>query len=266
MLDRVGRQPGRGHRLAPAGEAVVGGGHVGRAGDRADARAAAGDQQLGGLPLACGVVDVDVGHPVAAGPRAAAEDARQAEVGEVLGEPVVAVVGDDQRAVDVPVGEVAQGPRGGGARPGQQQHELDVALPQHPGHPAQGAGEERVGEDPVVGLGHDHGDRVRTPGDQAAGRRVRDVAELAHRQVDRGLGAGADPLAAVDGARGRGARDTRDTGHLVQGGGPGAERGPRGVHARHVSGPSDSTAGSVPERDSSAYHRALDLGIRCWVS
>ena len=69
------------------------------------------DQQLGRLALAQGVVDVDVGHPVAAGPRPAAEDAGQAEVGEVLGEPVVAVVGDHERAVDVAAVEVAQGAR-----------------------------------------------------------------------------------------------------------------------------------------------------------
>ena len=177
VLDGVVGQPGGGHRLAPAGEAVLGGGHVGGSGDGADPRAAALDQHLGRLALACGVVDVDVGHPVAAGPGPAAEDAGQVEVGQVLGQAVVAVVGDDEGAVDVAVGEVAQGARRRRAGPREQQHELDVALAQHPGHAAQGAGEERVGEDAVVGLGHDDRDRVRTPRDQAAGRGVGDVAE-----------------------------------------------------------------------------------------
>ena len=88
---------------------------------------------LGGLALAGHVVDVDVGHPVAAGPGPAAEDAGQADAGEVLGEPVVAVVGDDQGAVDVAVGEVAQRARRSSAGRGQQQHELDVALAPAPG-------------------------------------------------------------------------------------------------------------------------------------
>ena len=116
VLDGVGLEPGRGHRLPPSLEAVDTGGHVSRTGDRADAPAAASDEHLAGLALAGGVVDVDVGHPVTTGPRPAAEDAGQAEVREVLGEAVVAVVGGDHGAVDVAVGEVAQGACGRRAR------------------------------------------------------------------------------------------------------------------------------------------------------
>ncbi len=216
--DGVVGQAGGGHRLPPADEAVLGGGHVGGPGDGADAAAAALDEHLGRHPLAGGVVDVDVRHPVARRPRPAAEDARQVEAAQVVGQPVVAVVGDDERAVDVAVGEVAQGAGGRGAGPGQQQHELHVAVAEHPGDPAQRAGEERVGEDPVVGLGHDDGDRVRTPRHQAARGGVGDVAERAHGRVDRRLRARADPLAAVDRAGRGGARDAGDPGHLVEGG------------------------------------------------
>ena len=221
---------------------------------------------LGRLALARDVVDVDVGHPVAAGPGTAAEDAGQADVGEVLGEPVVAVVGDDQGAVDVAVGEVAQRARRRRAGTGEQQHQLDVALAQHPGHAAQRAGEERVGEDAVVGLGDDHGDRVRTPRDQAARRRVGDVAQRAHRRVDGRLGARADPLAAVDRTGRRGARDARDPGHLVEGGLTRAHGAARGGHSRHASGPRLVGAGRVPVRASSAYQWALDFGVRRCVA
>ena len=212
------------------------------------------------------VVDVDVRHPVTRRPGPAAEDAGQVEPGHVLGEAVVAVVGDHQRAVDVPVGEVAQGARRRGAGTREQQHELDVALAEHAGHAAQGAGEERVGEDPVVGLGHDDRDRVGTPRDEAARRGVGDVAERAHRGVDRGLRAGTDPLAAVDGAGRGGAGDAGDPGDLVEGGRPRRRALPRPVHAGHGSHSAGSAAGRPPCLDTSAYQRALDFGVRACVS
>ena len=90
-------------------------------------------------PAAGDVVGVDVGDLVGAGPRPADEGAGQVEGGEVVGQAVVAVVRDHQGAVDVAVAEVAQHPLLLLARARQQQHQLQVALGEHPGDAAQGA-------------------------------------------------------------------------------------------------------------------------------
>ena len=216
-------------------------------------RAAAVDEDPRGLAAAGDVVDVDVRHPVAA-PRPADEDARQPDRGEVVGQAVVAVVGGDDGAVDVAVREVAQGARPLGPRRRQQQHELEVARGEHAVDAAQGTGEERVAEDPLVGLGDDHRHRVGTPRHQAARGRVRHVAERAHRLVDGRPRRRADPRPAVDGPRRRRPRDARDPGHLV-------ERR-LAVHRRHGSDPGSSSASGPPAE----YQCALAFGVRRCVS
>jgi hypothetical protein len=209
--------------------------------------AAALDEDPRGLAPAGDVVDVDVRHAVAA-PRAPDEDARQPDRHQVVGQAVVAVVRGDHGTVHVSVREVTHRARALGARRRQQQHELEVAGGQHPVDPAQGPGEERVAEHALVRLRDDDRDRFRAARDQRPRGRVRHVAQRPDGLVDRPPGGRADPRSAVDRAGRRGARDARDTGHLVE--------GRLAVHRSHGSDPAAATR---------AYQCALDFGVRCWV-
>ena len=102
-----------------------------------------------------------------------------------LGQRVVVVQGEQQHAVDVLAGQVVG--RGGlcacaGLR--EQQHQLAVGVAQGRTDPADHTGEERLTEDPLLGLGDHQRDRVGAPGDQGAGRRVGHVAELGDGRLD----------------------------------------------------------------------------------
>ena len=185
--DRVGGEPGGVQSGSPTGGPVGAGAHVDGAGDRADAAAAALDQDVGDLASAGEVVGVGVEDLLGTRQRPADERDRQPDGREVVGESIVAVVGDDDRAVDVPATQVAQRPVHLLARLGDQQHDLQVALGEHLGHDVQGAGEERVGEDPLVRLRHDHRDRVGPARHQRAGGRVGEIAQRLHGLGD-GLG------------------------------------------------------------------------------
>ena len=135
------------------------------------------------------------------------------------------VVRDDDRAVDVPVAQVADGALAlAGA--GDDEHHLHVGVGERRAQAVERAREERVRQDALVGLGHHEGDRVGALGDQRAGGAVRGVAEVGDRGLDRGERLGRHAQTAVDGAGGCRARDTGALGDLLER----RRGGPRGVH------------------------------------
>ena len=73
------------------------------------------------------------------------------------------------------------------------EHELHVVRGDGGVHAAQHEGEERVGEEPLLGLGHDEGDRVAAAGHQRPRRPVRDVRQLGGGAQHRVAGVVADP-------------------------------------------------------------------------
>src|SRR5450756_836121 len=202
---------------APAGETVDPCCHVKGAGDGGDPGAPSGDQVLGCDPPAGGVVQVDVRHVLGHGPRPPDEHAGQVGVHQDLVEGVVTVVGDDNGAVDVPVEQVVRRALRSFTAPGDQQDQLDVRRLERRADALQRAGEVGVCEHALVRLGYHKSDGVGAPGDQAASRAVRWVAEQGDRLVDRGLGGRAHLQAAVDGPRGGRSRDTCLFGDLLQG-------------------------------------------------
>lgn len=184
----------------------------------------------------------------------------------MLGEPVVAVVGDHEGTVHVAVAQVAHRAGALGARTRQQQHELEVALGQNPVHAAEPAGEERVTEDAFVRLREDHGHRVGTPRRQAARCPVGREAEPADRGVDGGLCPRTDPVTPVDRPGRGGPGHARQLRNLFEGGGPDrGVPGSTGVHARHASDSRTASAGRTPVDAIPAYQCALALGVRSCV-
>ena len=220
--DRVVGQAGVTERVPPADHPVHAGGHVERAGDGPDAPAAAVDHPLGGDAPAGDVVDVDVAqaareHRVGL-EEAAHEDGGQHGRPELRLEVVAAVVRRHDDAVHVAAAQVAANPPALLARPGEQQHELEVGPGQPLADAREGAAEERVGEDALVRLGHHEGYRVGPPGHEGPGGAVRCVPEAGDGVVDRRLRLGGDSQATVDGARrGRPGYPGR-LGHVIQGG------------------------------------------------
>ncbi len=174
---------GVGHDVPEPVEPVDGGGLVEGAGDVRDAGTPQRDQVAYGRAGASPVVTVDVhrGRRVAgavapAGP--AAEHGRHARAVDQLGQRVVEVQREDERAVDVSAGEVPAHPRVVVAALREQQDELRVVRRQLLADAAELETEEGVGEDPGLRFGDDDGDRVVAPGDQAAGSLVGNVTEF----------------------------------------------------------------------------------------
>ena len=175
---RLVAQPGRLQRRAIAGQPVLAGAHVQRAGDGGDGAPADLQQVLGGQPGAAGVVGVDVVERLGAGQRAAAEHGRHRLRLQLLRQLVAAVQGQQQHPVHVATGGVVHEPpvlvRAGGHREDQLQAGLGghrLGGPQH-------AEEERVGEQPVLGLGDQERHRVAAPGHQRAGGPVGGVGDV----------------------------------------------------------------------------------------
>ncbi len=177
---------------------------------------------LDGDAAAAAVVAVDIEQlavGVGAGPaRAAADDGGQADPAGHLGQRVAVVEGEQQGAVDVAAGQVAADALVVLLVLDEQQHHLVVGGGQLAADPAQVLGEERVGEEPALGLGHDDGDGAVAPGDQGAGGEVGDVAEFVHGLLHLGAQGLAYARAAVHDAGGGRAGDPGTFGDGLQGG------------------------------------------------
>ena len=203
--------------------------------------------------------------------RPADQDGGDAGPLQGAGERVVAVQGGEQHAVDVAAGHVPLQPPPVGQVLGDQQHELDPGPGQGGADPADHAGEERLGEEAGVRLGHDQGDRVGPPGDQAPGGPVGHVAELGHGPLDLGSHGRADLGRPVDDPRDGRPGDPGQGRHLLEGRWDSSPRGPGleapGPPAHPV--PSPLGPGGRPSRPpraiASRYQRALSLGSRRWV-
>ena len=137
---------------------------------------------------------------------------------------------DEDDAIDVAGGQVADGAALVDLVVGHQQDELQVPSGQGRADTADEAREERIVEQPVRGFRDDHRDRLAAAGDEAPRRPVRDVSESIDGLLDRASNVGADLGGPVDDARDGGAGHARHPGDLVQRrDGPGA----RGLELRH---------------------------------
>lgn len=194
--------------------------------------AAEGDEVLDGQPGAAAVVAVDVGL---AGPygvavaqqRAAAEDGREAEPVDDLGQPVVPVTGaqgEQDRAVDMAAAEVVGHARVVVGFLQEQQDGLGAVECEFAADAAQQEVEEGVDEEPVLGLGGDHGDGVRAVGDELPGPLVGDVTQLGDHPADPVDDLRPDPGLPVDHPGHGRLRDSRLPGDVF-------ERGPPYVRA-----------------------------------
>src|SRR5690606_4872880 len=146
-----------GHGVAVAVDPVHGRGLVEGPGDVRDTAAAEADEMPYGVAGTAPVVAVDVDDAVAAagevGP--AAEHGRDPGALDQLGQRVVDVQRDDQRAVDMAAGEVTADAGVVVTVLGEQQYVLVVVVGQFLADAAQLAGEEGVGEDAGRRFGDD---------------------------------------------------------------------------------------------------------------
>ena len=190
--------------------------HVLRPRDRGDdpppAADQMGDSRLGALP----VVDVDVAR-LDVLRRPPDEHDRHPGRAETRGQGIVLVEADQERAVDVPGGQVVGGPGFVRDGLGHQQDELPVARCELGADAAQQAREERVTEQPAGRLGDDHCDRIAAAGDQAAGGPVGDVAEAIDGCLDVDADVRADSRRSVHDARDGRPGDARHVGDLLEG-------------------------------------------------
>ena len=127
-----------------------------------------------------------------------------------------AVVGRDDRPVDMPGLEVADHPRSTVAGLGHRQHHLHVGVAEGLECAVVDLREVGIGEHALVGLRHDHGDHAGPPGHQRAGSAVGVVVELGD-----GLAHGLGGLCghqrpAVHHSRDRGPGDARDAGNVLE--------------------------------------------------
>ena len=164
---------------------------------------------------AAAVVGVDVGQ-VLPGARPAIEDGRDPGLGQRPGQRVVAVERDEDDAVHVALADVALDLHVLALTPGQEQEELKLGVRDGGRDPLHDRGEERVGENPALGLGDHERDRVGAPRDEAAGGAVRDVAQTLDRLLDGLAGVGADLRRAVDDTGDGRRRDVRQAGDLLE--------------------------------------------------
>ncbi|SED10287.1 hypothetical protein SAMN05428945_3843 [Streptomyces sp. 2224.1] len=207
-------------RIAVAVEPVHRGCLVERSGDHGDPAAAAAEEVAYGLAGAVAVVGVDVQRPgVAVGARPAGPAAVDGGQPGALGharQRVVAVQREHQRAVDMPGRQIAADAAVVGGPLDEHQQELGVGRGQFAADAPQLASEERVAEDPGLGLGDDHRDRSRAAGDQGAGRAVRYVPQRGDRLVNPFADRGPYARTAVDHAGHRGAGDPGERGDRLQ--------------------------------------------------
>ena len=160
-----------------------------------DAAAPPVDEVLRGQAAALDVVGVDVlDVALVGGQRPPDEHVGHARRLQRAVQLVVAVVGHDDRAVDVPVAQVAHGAL---ALAGAGDHEdhLDVGVGERGAQAVEGAREERVRQHALVGLRDHQGDRVGALGDERACGAVRGVAQVGDGGLDRGEGLGRDAQA-----------------------------------------------------------------------
>ena len=97
------------------------------------------------------------------------------------------------------------------------EHELHVVRGDGGVHPPQDEREERVGEEPLLRLGHDEGDRVAAAGHQRPRGPVRDVRQLGGGAQDGVAGVVADPGRPGEHAAGGGPRDPGARGDRLEG-------------------------------------------------
>ncbi len=164
-----------GHRLAEAGQAVLGGRDSGGAADHDHPTATPPVEVVGGEAGSVAVREIHVADRDRAR-RPGEQHCGQADFDQSGGQRVVRVGGDEDRAVGAALLEVADHlvPRLGGV--GDHQQGVQSARTQCADHAAEGAAEERVGEDAVPGLvraldgaadtGEHQGDRTGPAGDE----------------------------------------------------------------------------------------------------
>jgi len=243
-----GRDPGQVALVAGAAHH-----HVRGPGDRGDPLPAAVHEVVDREPGAEHVVGIDVRALLVLGGPAAQDDG-QPSGPDPLGQVVVVVQREQQHAVDVLPGEVVVEPPVALRGVREQQDQLEPGVAQCGADAADHSGEERLAEDPLLGLRDHHRDRVRALGDQRAGGLVGHVAELRDGALDRLPRPLGDLGAAVDDAGGRTAAHTGCRGHLLEG-------RPRARLPRHGVSMSPRAA-----RTNCAYHAPLAFGVRRWVS
>ena len=201
-----------------------------------------GQQVLDGDAAAAAVVGVDVGQEPVAARRSAREHRRDPGRGEQVGQRVAGVQRHQHDAVDVALGDVPLDLRPFARALDHQQHQLQLGVGDSRRDAADHRGEERVGEDPVLGLGEHDRDGVGLPGDQAAGRPVGHVAQRRDDPLDGRPRGRADPGRAVDDAR------HRRGGHPCLAGDLAERRPVRCADGLAVGGADRSGAPEVPER------------------
>ena len=249
--------PGLAQGLAPAGEPVGAGCHVGRTGDGGDRSAAAADQVGARTASPAHVVGVDEadGRRVRSVPGVPGDDARDAGGDEPAGQRVVTTGRKQQHAVGVAPQQVALDARPVRLVLDHQQHQLVAGAGQRGGDAPDRAGEEGVAEQAGARLRDHEGDGVAAVGRQAPSRTVGRVAELLDRALDSRAGAVRHAGAAVDDPRHGRPRDAGAGGHVLQ---------------RAPGGGRPASAGHAPGRPLAAMtsrnHRALALGVRRWVA
>ena len=180
----------------------------------------------------------------------------QAACADPVGQPVVVVQGQQQHAVDVLPGQVVVEVRPlRWALCASSSTSWRLRVGERGADAADHAGEERLAEDPLLGLGDDQRHRVGALGDQRAGGRVRHVAELGDRLLDGLPRLLRDLRAAVDHARRGAAADAGQRRHLLEG------RAGCAVAASWR-----SVCRRVRPARSRAYQRPLALIVRRWVA
>lgn len=143
------------------------------------------------------------------GMRPTAVDHRDPRPVDDGGQGVVVVQRERQGAVDVPAPEIAGDPVVVPRTLHPQQHQLGVVRGQFPADAPYLLLEERVREDPELGLRDDHRHGAVAPGDQGAGRVIGHVTEFVDRPADLLDQRRPYARAPVDDPRGRGAGHLR---------------------------------------------------------
>lgn len=215
-------------------------------------RPAPGEQVGNGGAGALEVVGVDRGERLVLA-AAAADDHRNVELLQQLGQRIVRVDRDQQDAVDPVGGQVLGQSAALAVAADQGEQQLHLGVGERRAHPAHYVGEVRLREEARLGLGDDQGDRVGTVGGQGAGRAVGDVAQFGDGRLHGGAGLVTDPRRAVDHPGHRAPAHPCSGRHLFEGGPSRAPApAPDRASCRHVCLPNAPISG---ERNSTGRSR-----------
>ncbi|GAA3105540.1 hypothetical protein GCM10017687_16560 [Streptomyces echinatus] len=208
-------EPGLPQRLPVAVEPRPRHVHVQRARDGGDGPAAGRQQMPDGEPGAAPVVRADMAEPlpVAAPP---GQHGGHGQFLQPVGQGVVAVDRHHEHPVHALGGQIAGEAVALPRVSREDQQQLHPGAGESGGHAPDDAREVRLGEQPVLGVGHDQRHRVRTAGGQGAGHAVGDVTEFRDRPLDGRPGPVADLRGTVDHPGDRAAPDAGAGRHGVQ--------------------------------------------------